>query len=119
MKFTRLIQSVVRSFRFVIATALCLTLLFSNVLPASANTTTKSANTDATTQLNKIQEKTDDVAASKGPDLEETQAETQKGLNEVQGDADKDKMFRPSNSQNATSIENQVESFLEQATGKK
>ncbi|BAZ39188.1 conserved hypothetical low temperature-induced protein [Calothrix sp. NIES-4101] len=119
MNFARLTQSVVRSFRFIIATALCLTLLFSNVLPASANSTSRSADTDATSQLNKIQEKTDKIGASKGPDLEETQAETQNGLNEVQGDADKDKMFRPSNSQNATSIENQVENFLEKATGKK
>jgi hypothetical protein len=120
MNFIRLIQPVVRYCRFVIAVVLCTTLVFSNAFPAAAGIgTSKSSPTDATTQLNKIQEKTDEMARSAPPGLEETQAETAKGINEVQGDADKDKMHRPSNSKNATSVQDQVENLLDKVTGNK
>lgn len=119
MSFNRFIQTVVRSFRFVVAVALCVTLVFSQVSPAAANSTSKSDPTDATTQLNKIQEKTDDIARSAPLGLKETQSEANKGINEVQGDADKDKMYRSSNSQNANTVENKVENYLDNLKGDK
>ncbi|MBW4511458.1 MAG: hypothetical protein KME64_33840 [Scytonematopsis contorta HA4267-MV1] len=116
MSFVRFIQPIVRSFRFVIAAALCVTLLFSNAFPAAAIGTNKSAPDEATTQLNNIQKGTDEVAKSDPLSLEETQARTQNGLNEIQGDADKDKMYRPSNSKDARTVEDQVGNLLNKVT---
>lgn len=117
MSFNRFIQSIIRPVRFVIAAALCLTLVVSNAFPAAAIGSSKSSPTEGTAQLNKIQEKTDEVARSAPPSLEEVQSKSEKGLNEVQGDADKDKMNRPENSQNATSVIDKVEDYLGKVTG--
>jgi high-affinity K+ transport system ATPase subunit B len=119
MNFANFIKAIVRSFRFVIVTALCITLLFSNTSIAQAIGTKKSAPTEATDQLNQIQKQTDEVSRKAPLGLEETQAKTQKGLNEVQGDADKDKMKRPENSGNATTVEEQIKDVLGKVTGDK
>ncbi|RCJ42633.1 hypothetical protein A6770_07040 [Nostoc minutum NIES-26] len=119
MSFIRFIQPIVRPLRFVIAAALCLTLVVSNAFPAAAIGSSKSSPTEGTTQLNKIQKKTDEVARSAPPNLEEVQSESERGLNEVQGDADKNKMKRPENSQNATSVIDKVEDYLGKVTGDK
>lgn len=117
MNFVRFIQPIIRPFRFVIATALCLTLLFSNAFPAAAIGSSTSDLSEGTTQLHDIQNQTDKVARSAPPSLEEVQSKSQKGLNEVQGDADKNKMKRPENSQNATSVIDKVEDYLQKVTG--
>lgn len=49
--------------------------------------------------------------------MQEVQAKAQKGLNAVQGDADKDKMYRPSNSGDATTVKEEVKDFLGNITG--
>lgn len=119
MKIIGFISSIVRPVRFVVVAFTCALLVLTNAFPALAIGTTKSAPTEATDQLNGIQSKTDEKATKPPLGREETQAETYKGLNEVQGDADIDKMKRPENSQNATTVEDQVENFLEKVTGKK
>ncbi|MBH8572472.1 hypothetical protein I8752_05360 [Nostocaceae cyanobacterium CENA369] len=119
MSFIRFVQPIIRPLRFVIAAALCLTLVVSNAFPAAAIGSSKSSPTEGTTQLNEIQEKTDEVARSAPPSLEEVQSKSEKGLNEVQGDADINKMKRPDNSQNATSVIDKVEDYLGKVTGDK
>jgi hypothetical protein len=114
MNFVRLNQSITRSFRFILAVAMLFMLMFST--PALALGNSKSAPEDGTTQLNQIQKETDDLARSAPPTLKETQAKTQKGINEVQGDADKDKMKRPENSKNSNTVKDEVESLLHNAT---
>lgn len=113
------IKPIVRSFRFVIVAALYVTLLLSNVQSAQAIGTYKSATNQATDQLNQIQKQTDKVSRKAPLSLEETQAKTEKGLNEVQGDADKDKMKHPENSGSATTVEDQVKNILGKVTGDK
>ncbi|MBF2065641.1 MAG: hypothetical protein IGS39_14650 [Calothrix sp. C42_A2020_038] len=119
MNFSHFIKPVVSAFRFVIVTVLCVSLLFSNTLSAQAIGAKKSAPTEATDQLNLIQKQTDEVARKAPLTLEETQAKTEKGLNEVQGDADKDKMKRPENSGSATTVQDQVKNILDKVAGDK
>jgi hypothetical protein len=78
---------------------------------------TPSKPTDGTAQLGKIEARSQDIAESKvAPgSMEEAEARAQGGLNEVQGAADKDKMSRPSNSQNATTVTDQVGKALKKA----
>ncbi|MBE9006884.1 hypothetical protein IQ259_17885 [Fortiea sp. LEGE XX443] len=111
--------SLLRPLRFLIIAFTCALLLISNAFPAFAIEASKSKPTDATTQLLETQRKTDELARSAPPGLNKVQEESNKGLNEVQGDADIDKMKRPENSQNATSVEEEVQNLLEKVTGKK
>jgi hypothetical protein len=108
-----------RPFRILIAAVACMILLFSNVTPASAIGSARSDVSEGTAQLNKIQRKTDELTRSEIPSTRDVQSESNKGLNEVQGDADMDKMKSPENSQNATTIEDRVTNFLEKITGEK
>jgi hypothetical protein len=65
-----------------------------------------------------IEEKSQDAAISKPYSLGKTESEANKGLNEIQGDADADKMKRPENTQGTTSIEDILKSGLEKVQGK-
>jgi hypothetical protein len=111
MKIIGFVSSLVRPVRFLVVAFTCALLLLTNAFPALAMGTTD--------QLNQIQRKTDEKATEPPLGREETQAETYQGLNEVQGDADFDKMKRPENSQNATTVKDEVGNFLEKMTGKK
>ncbi|KST69983.1 hypothetical protein [Mastigocoleus testarum] len=119
MENTRKFFANIRPLQFLVAVFTCLTLLFSSAYPAFAIGSYKSTPSEGETSLNQIQKETDKVASSKAgnPDLEESQAKTRKGLNSVQGSADKNKMKRPSNSQSATTVQDKVEGFLENVTG--
>lgn len=120
MNFNRFAQSIFRSFRYLVAVTLSVILMFSHALPsfaAQSYGTNRSATTEATDQLKGIQRETDRVAASAPLNRAQTQARTERGLNEVQADADKDKMYRPSNSQDATTVKEQVKDFLDNVTG--
>lgn len=119
MKIIDSVLSVVRPVRFLVVAFTCALLLLTNAIPASAISSPKSDPTEATDQLNQIQRKTDEKATQPPLGLEETQKEANKGLNEVQGDADLDKMNRPENSQGATTVEDEVKNLLEKVTGKK
>lgn len=103
--------------RFVMIAFTCAVLLFSYAVPAFAAT---SKPTDGEAQLKSIESKSIDVLEAGGPySLEKTQYEANKGLNEVQGDADIDKMKRPENSQSAPpAVEQVVQKNLEKLQGK-
>jgi hypothetical protein len=92
-------------------------LLLSSSAPAFAFGATPSRPTDGTVQLDKIEQRAQDVAESKvAPGSIEEAAERAKGgINEVQGAADKDQMSRPSNSQNATTVKDQIGKALKKA----
>ncbi|MEM7553080.1 MAG: hypothetical protein AAF378_03110 [Cyanobacteria bacterium P01_A01_bin.84] len=109
----------IRPIRFIFAAVAGLIIFFSNVLPAAAIGTSKSALSEGETQLNEIQKETDKVAGKSypAPGMKETQAKSQKGLNGVQGAANKDKMLSPSDSRNATTVKEEVGNFLENLTG--
>lgn len=119
MNFTRFFSFINRSLRVVITGLLCVTLLFSNALPAAAIGANKSAPTEGTDQLKGIEKETRKVGNPNAEprSLQATQAKAEKGLNAVQGDADKNKMYRPSNSQDATTVKEEVKDFLNNITG--
>lgn len=119
MKIIDSVLAMVRPVRFIVVAFTCALLLLTNAFPALAIGTTKSDPTQATDQLNQIQRKTDQIATEPPPSLSREQEETNPGLNEVQGTADVDKMSRPENSQNATTVEDEVKGILEKVTGKK
>ncbi len=119
MKVIALVLSILSPIRFVIVAFTCALIFLSSTFPALAISSYQSDSREGTTQLLEIQRKTDEIAKSAPPGLEKVQKESNKGLNEVQGDADIDKQKRPDNSQNATSTEQEVEKFLEKARGKK
>lgn len=119
MKIIALVSSLLTPVRFLIVAFTCTLLFVSNAFPAFAIESYQSHPEEATTQLLETQRKTDEVGRSAPPGLQEVQEKSNKGLNEVQGDADIEKMKRPSNSTSATSVEEEVENFLEKVTGKK
>ncbi len=93
MKFIANIVSSIRPLRFLVAGLMCTMLFFASMTPAQAASVAKSKTTDGIDRLQKIdddaQKNIDDPAMS----LDEVQKRSQNGLNEIQGAADKDKMY--------------------------
>ncbi|WP_026098084.1 hypothetical protein [Kamptonema formosum] len=104
-----------RVFRVLAALCVCVLLFVSSALPASA--AHRSDPTEGEANLTQIEKKSQEAVLSKPYDLEKTQAEANKGINEVQGDADRDKMITPETA-NATSVKEQVERALEKLTNR-
>ena len=100
------------SLRLVLTVFVCGLLFVASAYPAQAAT---SKPTDGEATLNKIQDKTDDVANSNPRGIEEVTKEAQKGLNAVQGSADADEMIDPSEA-NATTVKEKAASFLDNLT---
>jgi hypothetical protein len=92
-------------------------LFLSSSVPAFAFGAMPSRPTDGTVQLDKIEQRAQDVAESKvAPgSIEEATERAKGGINEVQGAADKDQMSRPSNSQSATTVKDQIGKALKKA----
>jgi hypothetical protein len=110
MKPLNLGQFEFRPVRF-IATVLTAAFIFvSTTLPAFAFGAPSSKPTDGTAQLGNIEREAQKIAESKvAPgSMKEAEARAQGGINEVQGDADKNKMSRPSNSKDATTITDEI-----------
>ncbi len=104
---------------FLVAT--CALLILSNAVPAFAIESYQSNVKEGPTQLLETQKLTDEVSryAPGTPNMEQSQERANKGLNEVQGDADIDKMKTPGNSQDAVTVEDEVNNLLKKVTGKK
>jgi hypothetical protein len=119
MKNMTFVLSLLRPVRFLVIAFTCALLLVTNAFPAFAIESYQSKPSEATTQLLETQKKTDEIGRSAPPGMRKVQEESNKGLNEVQGDADIDKMKRPENSQSATSVEEEIQNVLEKVTGKK
>lgn len=118
MNFTRFKSLIARSVRFLTIAFACSLLIFSNAFPAFAISTTKSDPTEGDAHLDEVQRKSEAVLKKDPLNLQETQAEANKGLNEIQGDADINDQNRPSNSRQAKSAAEQVERALEKVTGR-
>ncbi len=117
MKIFSVVLSTLRPVRFLVVAFTCALVFLSNAVPAFAISSYQSSPTEGPTQLLETQKKTDEAAKSEPPGLRKVQEESNKGLNEVQGDADIDQMKRPENSQSATSVEEEVKNFLGKVTG--
>ncbi|MEX0271153.1 hypothetical protein AB3R30_18610 [Leptolyngbyaceae cyanobacterium UHCC 1019] len=112
---TRLAQSI----RTILIAFTCAILIFSTAFPALAGgKTAPTSPTKGEAPLNDIIDKSEDVLQNGVPSLEQVQKEANKGINEVQGSADMDKMSRPDNSRKAVSIEERIKTGLEKAEGK-
>lgn len=98
-----------RPVRFLIATFVCTLLFFTSAFPAMASVSRPS---NGAVSLDEVQNRTDEVAKSQPRSLEELQADANGGLNAVQGKADYNKMNRPGNSQDATTVKEQVKEGL-------
>ena len=83
-----------RLVRTLIAVCFCALMFVSNAFPAFAITSSPTKGED---QLLGIEKESQEVTLKKPMSLEETQEKASKGPNEVQGDADLDKMKNPSN----------------------
>ncbi len=94
-----------RLVRSLIAVCFCALMFVSNAFPALAIT---SSPTKGTEQLLGIEKEAQKAVLKDPMSMEETQKKANEGINEVQGDADSDKMKNPSNTR-ATSFKQQVE----------
>jgi hypothetical protein len=116
MKSIRLnLSALIRPLRVVVAACVCAFLLFTAAAPAYSNTTSNIRSGE--TNLLDIERKSQEAVTENPSNLKETQKEANKGLNEIQGDSDIDKMKRPENSK-GTSVEDKIEKALEKVTGK-
>jgi predicted PurR-regulated permease PerM len=107
------------SIRTILVAFTCAILIFSTAFPALAGGKTAPTNlTKGEAPLNDIIDKSQDIIQNGIPSMEQVQKEANKGINEVQGSADSDKMNRPDNSRKAVSIEERIKTGLEKAEGK-
>ena len=108
------ITSAIRPVRLIFNALICTILFLATVTPAQAGMMSKSKPTDGTTQLNKIDDKAQKTIDNPAMDLEEIEKRSQNGLNEVQGSADKNKMYKSDSSEPA--IGNKIEKALDKVT---
>ena len=112
MLFNKLSKWFKSSIRVVLTVLVCGLLFFATANPVQAAT---SKATDGEANLNRIQDKTDEVANSNPRGINEITKEAQKGTNAVQGGADADKMVSPDEA-NATTVKEKAASFLDNLT---
>ena len=112
MLFNKLKNWLKSSMRIAVTVLVCGLLFVSAINPAQAAT---SKATDGEASLNKIQAKTDDVASSNPRGIKEVTKESQKGLNAVQGAADKGKMISPDEA-DATTVKEKASNFFDNLT---
>lgn len=119
MNFSRHFSSVFRVVRGLAIALVCAVLLFANAYPALAIGSAPSRPSQGETELNDIyKESQDAVRPENALSSEKVIERANKGLNEVQSDADIDQMNRPENSREATSAAEQVQRALGKAVDK-
>lgn len=112
MSFNKLNNWLKSSIRAVLTLFVCGLLFIAVANPVQAAT---SKPTDGEANLNRIQEKTDEDARNAPFTIDEITKESQKGLNEVQGAADKDKMISPDET-DTPSVKDKAASFFDNLT---
>ena len=112
MLFNKLNNWLKSSLRAVLTLFICGLLFVSVASPAQA---ANSRTTDGEANLNRIQDKTDDVARSNPRGIGEITEEAQKGTNAVQGGADKDKMISKEEA-DATTVKEKAAGFFDNLT---
>ncbi len=108
----------IRLAQFLMAIFVAVSMLFSSVAPANALGSDRSNLRSGEAKLDKIYEKSEDALRTPPLSPEKAVPNAVEGINEVQGAADAEKMKRPENSQQATSVEEQIKKTLEKATNK-
>ena len=115
MKLITKILSAIRPVKFLFTALICTILFVTTIAPAQAGMmSSKSKPTDGTTQLNKIDQKAQQEIDNPAMNLEEIEKRSQNGLNEVQGSADKNKMYTWNSSEPA--IGKKIEKALNRIT---
>jgi hypothetical protein len=114
MKFIANIISAIRPVRFLFTALMCTLLLFAGVTPAQAGNMAKSKPTDGTDQLQKIDAKAQTAIDKPATNLKQIEERSKNGLNEVQGSADKDKMYTSKSSKPV--VADKLEKALDKAT---
>lgn len=114
----RLSLSKLRPVRFLLAAFAVTILFFTNAFPAFAISASPSDPREGEAPINNIYELSEDALKGGPPGEEAVTKAANQGLNEVQADADVDKMSTPENSQEAVTAKEQVENLLEKITGK-
>jgi ABC-type phosphate transport system substrate-binding protein len=121
MNYSRFVKMILRLTQALTIMFTCTLLIFGNAVPADAapaNTSQAKSNlTKGSERLDDVQKKSEEILRNPPLSMDRVQAESNKGLNEVQGDADIQNMSRPSNSQQATSIQEKAEQILEKVKG--
>lgn len=118
MNFRHQIAAVLRPIRTLLVAVTCAVLLFMHAAPAMAISSQPTDPAKGEPGLQDIFEKSEDALKSDDTLTMKVKDEANKGLNEVQGAADKNDMYRPETSQHATSAEEQVERALSKITDK-
>ncbi len=107
------ISQFVQSVRAIALALMVAVVLFVNATPAFAISSSPSAPSDGEAPLNNIYRKAERALENEPRSMETVQREADKGLNEVQGDADVDKMSHEDNSSEATTGMEKVEDALD------
>jgi hypothetical protein len=122
MNYAHLTRLVFRIAKTVTIIFTCTLMLFTTMSSANAMPNDSRAKSDLTKgseRLDDVQKKSEEILRNPPMSLDRVQIESNKGLNEVQGDADVQDMSRPNNSRNVTSIEDKAEQVLEKVKGEK
>ena len=114
MQAIHLNWSMSRMARLLVIAIVCAMLVFSNAFPAFAAGSDPSKGED---RLTGIEKKAQETVQEKPLSLEETERETNPGLDEVQGTADYDKMYRPETSKASGGIQEKFKGALEKVRG--
>lgn len=109
------------SLRLLFAFFVCGLIFVSSICPAQASTSQASTRKSdgGVVGLNEIQKKTDDVSRSNPFSMDKVIKESQKGLNEVQGGADRDKMIDRKDASNVPTVEDKAADILDKVTDRK
>ncbi|MGG6296267.1 hypothetical protein ACQ4M4_17900 [Leptolyngbya sp. AN02str] len=106
-------KALIKHVRVLVLTALCALMVFSNMAPAMAYGSDRSALDEGEAPINDIYRKSEEALRKEPRSMKELQNEAQKGINEVQGDADVNQMQRDDNSKQATTVKDRVEDALD------
>lgn len=122
MRSIRYNFSALRPIRFLLTFCVCALLMFSFSFPAYSApvnpTGSKTAPQEGEANLTQIEREAQKAVLKDPYSRKQTQTKASGGLNEIQGSADADKMSRPDNSQDASSVEEKSKNLLEKLTGK-
>lgn len=102
--------------QLLLVVTICTLSIVSFVLPASASESIQSQPRSSEAKLDKIYEKSEDALRDPPLSLDKVKEQANKGINEVQGGADAQKMKTPEDSQEATSVEEDIEQALDKVT---
>lgn len=114
----RLNLSKLRPVRFLLAAFVATILFFTYAVPAFAISSSPSDPREGEAPINNIYERSEDALKGGPPGMEAVSQPANEGLNEIQAEADVDKMNTTENSREAVTAQDQVEKALEKITGK-